>query len=222
MAGSRATYISLVAAAYNNVLHLTPRGWRSIAVEAGVGAAAAGGVLWLRSETSALRVAPGDAALSMATAGVLVGLTHVAQRRRGLSRLLADRRMAGMSPRRFVVHVGLRIPLLSGLAEEIIFRGVVWELLARAGGPRSATLWSSAAFGASHLAVAREHAAREGQPAAVWVAATVTATFAAGLALGWLRRVTGTIWSPAGVHTAANIVLSVTGRRMGSATSAGP
>jgi membrane protease YdiL (CAAX protease family) len=108
------------------------------------------------------------------------------------------------------------VPVLFGtvLLEEVGFRGVLWGQLNRRHGPGVATAVSSVLFGLWHIlpardmgrhnrAVGRAFGAGEGSQVAV-VASAVAATAAAGVVLAELRRRTGSLIAPAGLHWAAN------------------
>jgi membrane protease YdiL (CAAX protease family) len=106
------------------------------------------------------------------------------------------------------------VPLGTVLFEEVAFRGVLWGLLCREWGPARATLVSSGLFGLWHvlpsLRLNRVNPAvggvvgegRAGQ--ALAVAGAVMFTAAAGLLLGELRRRSGSLLAPAGLHWAVN------------------
>jgi membrane protease YdiL (CAAX protease family) len=108
------------------------------------------------------------------------------------------------------------VPVLFGtvLLEEVGFRGVLWGQLNRRHGPGVATAASSVLFGLWHILPARDMAhhnramgrafsSGEGSRAVV-VASAVAATTAAGVALAELRRRTGSLIAPAGLHWATN------------------
>ncbi|WP_244945501.1 CPBP family intramembrane glutamic endopeptidase [Couchioplanes caeruleus] len=106
------------------------------------------------------------------------------------------------------------VPLGTVLFEEIAFRGVLWALLCRRTGAARATLVSSGLFGLWHVlpslrlnrvnpAVAQiAGSGRIGQLLAV--AGAVVFTTAAGAVLCELRRRSGSLLAPAGLHWAVN------------------
>jgi len=106
------------------------------------------------------------------------------------------------------------IPVGTVLLEEVAFRGVLWGLLQRRGGPVLATAASSALFGLWHilpslgLATANEaigSAVGQGRSAQVLtVAGTVLFTAASGVVFCELRRRSGSLLAPAGLHWAVN------------------
>ncbi|GGQ48788.1 hypothetical protein GCM10010166_16360 [Couchioplanes caeruleus subsp. azureus] len=108
----------------------------------------------------------------------------------------------------------LLVPLGTVLFEEVAFRGVLWGLLHRRGGATLATLVSSGLFGLWHvlpsLRLHRVNPAvaqivgpgRNGQLLAV--AGAVVFTAAAGAVLCELRRRSGSLLAPAGLHWAVN------------------
>ncbi len=119
------------------------------------------------------------------------------------------------------------IPLQTVWLEEVGYRGVLPALLERDHGPRVADVASAVLFGLSHVrpAVEFEHARRrtEAGSTAAAVAGTVAATTVAGLALGWLRRRSGSLLAPMGAHWALNAggVLAGVSARRGLPVTAG-
>jgi membrane protease YdiL (CAAX protease family) len=106
------------------------------------------------------------------------------------------------------------IPIGTVLLEEVAFRGVLWGLLRRLGGTALATTASSALFGLWHIlpslglatnneaigsAVGHGNSAR-----AVTVLGTVLFTAASGVVFCELRRRSGSLLAPAGLHWAVN------------------
>ena len=204
--------IALLIAGWNNALHLAPARRREFAVVAGVTTAAVAGGAWLSTwvdlSAGALDALPWAAA-TMTAGGLLALVARVAPR---VGKSLADQRIVGMSRVRFVVHTALRIPLVSGLAEEILFRGLMWALLA----PLFGTWWTlavtSVAFGLWHVVVSAQQARRIGVHPPKWVTVNVLATLVAGFLLGLLRVATGGVWAPAAVHALVNVAVAVASR----------
>jgi uncharacterized protein len=112
-----------------------------------------------------------------------------------------------------LVKVAVDIPS-TVLVEEFAFRGVLWGLLTLMVGSRASTGWSSLAFGLWHVppalgfvtANSTASAVSDRSPAitAAVVAGTVIFTAAAGVLLCELRRRSGTLLAPMGLHWAAN------------------
>lgn len=106
------------------------------------------------------------------------------------------------------------IPVRTVLLEEIAFRGVLWALLRRLRSTRAATAWSSALFGLWHVlpavgfaggnAAAQHLLGRSAVGTAVVVAGTVAFTTAAGVVFCELRRRSGSLLAPIGLHWATN------------------
>ena len=223
-----AVALAVAVAVWNNLLHLSPPRWRRWVVTAGVVGAAAVGASWSLWLWGARRSGLGDgassalwwgAAAATCTAGV-VAAGWVWPR---LGEALVDRRITRMSRRRFLGEAVLRIPVVTGLAEEVLFRGVAWAALAAVGGTAFAWVGTSVGFGVWHVVVSAQQARREeGRrgTATSWVVANVVATSLAGAALGGLRVLTGGIWAPAAVHTVVNLTLAV-GARLHARRSAG-
>lgn len=112
------------------------------------------------------------------------------------------------------VKIIVVIPLRTVLLEELAFRGVLWGLLRRRGTPTTATCWSAAAFGLWHVPAglrasesnqALEDAVGGSELATVAVVlAIVVFTGLAGLVFAELRRRSGSLLAPAGLHLATN------------------
>jgi uncharacterized protein len=106
------------------------------------------------------------------------------------------------------------IPLGTVLPEEIAFRGVLWSLLVRARGTTVATAVSSGLFGLWHvipsLRLNRVNPAvasvvgRGWAATALAVAGAVVFTALAGVVLCELRRRSGSLLAPMGLHWAVN------------------
>lgn len=107
------------------------------------------------------------------------------------------------------------IPLGTVIPEELAFRGVLWALIRRDRGARTATLWSSALFGLWHIVPALG-----GGPAndalagtvgsgpvgtVLGVLATVVLTSAAGVVLCSGRQRADSLLAPVLLHWAVNI-----------------
>ncbi|MBY5162949.1 CPBP family intramembrane glutamic endopeptidase [Salsipaludibacter albus] len=193
---------------WHNALHLAPPRLREPVVSIGVTAAAVAGGVWLFSSVDPTRGLAAAVPWTLATAGLCLGVVAVSRVVPTVAGWLTDQRMAAMGSSEFLVHTLVRIPMFTALTEEVLFRGVVWALLARMGGDVVALVGSSVAFGFGHVVVARDQARREGHDELRWIAVTVVATGLAGLFLGWLRLRTGGIWAPVGVHAAVNMVLA--------------
>jgi membrane protease YdiL (CAAX protease family) len=104
------------------------------------------------------------------------------------------------------------VPVLFGtvLLEEVAFRGVLWGLLRRRHGDGPATAVSSVLFGLWHILPTREIARHNravddvvggSRSLVVW---SVAFTTAAGVVLSELRRRSGSLIAPAGLHWATN------------------
>jgi len=106
------------------------------------------------------------------------------------------------------------IPLGTVIFEEVAFRGVLWGLLARDFGALAATAASACLFGLWHVLpamdLARANTSVQGRTAAgrrrvaITVLATVVFTTVAGIVFAELRRRSGSLAAPIGLHWATN------------------
>lgn len=133
----------------------------------------------------------GGAALAAGAAGYATLLALPAGRRL-LGGTGAERLPAGA----VAVRAGLQIPVGTVFCEEVAFRGVLPALA-----PRAPVVTAAAVFGLWHVGSAR-HPLGPHVPAPGGGVVAVTAL--AGLLLGALRRRTGSLLAPAGVHLATN------------------
>jgi membrane protease YdiL (CAAX protease family) len=119
-----------------------------------------------------------------------------------------------VGPRAALYTALVAIPLGTVLFEEVAFRSVLWGLLARDHGALVATAVSAGIFGLWHvlpaLDLARTHTSIQGhlavgrRRAAVTVLATVVFTTLAGIVFAELRRRSGSLLAPIGLHWATN------------------
>jgi membrane protease YdiL (CAAX protease family) len=114
-----------------------------------------------------------------------------------------------LDPRTVVPLLVVGVPLVA-LNEELFFRGVLLDLLGPLGW-RRAVLWSSVAFGASHIV---NLVAGAFPP---FVLMQVAATTAGGVALAAIRIRTGSLWPVIAVHAVIDLVAVST--LTGSATN---
>jgi membrane protease YdiL (CAAX protease family) len=128
---------------------------------------------------------------------------------------LADPRMGTLSARSATAHIMVRIPILTALIEEAVFRGVLHAALI-ALYPEPAALWGGAVlFGLWHIGPGLDQARavdRRSLAGIAHVMITVIVTTVAGAGLVWLRIETGSIWVPVVVHAGLNMTLAVFAR----------
>jgi membrane protease YdiL (CAAX protease family) len=129
----------------------------------------------------------GAAAAAPVVLGVAAG-TAIPQVRRGM----AARRLPDSATRWLL----LRIPVGTVWSEEVTYRAALGTAAAQAFGPRAGRLFTSVAFGLSHVPDAR--AAGESVPT------TVLATGAAGWLFSWLSEKSGSLAAPMLAHLAVN------------------
>ncbi len=128
--------------------------------------------------------------------------------------LFEDRRYDGMGAGELAVRVLVLVPVGTVLLEEVAFRGVLYGLVCRTHGALRATAVSSLLFGlwhvlpSLHLATAKpaltEVFGDSAAGAALAVAGAVLFTAAAGVLFCELRRRSGSLLAPMGLHWAVN------------------
>ncbi|MFI6042955.1 lysostaphin resistance A-like protein [Nocardia sp. NPDC051321] len=91
----------------------------------------------------------------------------------------------------------MHIPIGTVYSEEMIFRATLDPLLDNTFGSRLGSVLGALTFGLWHIHPA--HAAGDSVPVAI------AATAAGGVALGWLRRRTGSVTAPALLHLVVNV-----------------
>jgi membrane protease YdiL (CAAX protease family) len=105
-------------------------------------------------------------------------------------------------------QVLIRMPLGTVLLEEVAFRGVLYGLLRRGHGVAWATVLSSVLFALWHippaLHLANANPALAGANTAAAVAVALVGAALAGVALCELRRRSGSLLAPIGLHWATN------------------
>ena len=205
----------LVMAAVNVWVHLGPR--RTHLVTGPLAAAAllvvarSAGLSWaelgLARGALARGVGYGAVAAVLVAAGYAVALAVPATR--GAFR--DTRYQVGTGSALYTAFVA--VPLATVVFEEVAFRGVLWGLLAHDHGAAWATAVSSVLFGLWHvlpaLAAARTNAALQaGRDSRRRLLATVLGTVAftvvAGVVFAELRRRSGSLLAPVGLHWATN------------------
>ncbi|WP_371478604.1 lysostaphin resistance A-like protein [Kitasatospora sp. NBC_00315] len=142
--------------------------------------------------------------------------------------LFADRRTQGDGAGTVAFEVLVRLPLGTVLLEELAFRGVLYGLLWKGWGVKVATIGSSVLFGLWHVLPSLHLG--EDKPAlgslfghsvvgvVVVEAGTVLFTGLAGVLFCELRRRSGSLLAPAGLHWATNALGIVTAFALRSLT----
>lgn len=157
-----------------------------------------------------LAIALPDAFRALVTGVALVGLIVLIQvaSLRHLSRLPAEQQgFTGVLARRFLPQSGVEalvffaLAVTAGVCEEIIFRGFVFTVLARAAGD---AVWVGLLGSAAMFAVAHLYQGRRG----------VAATFVGGLLFGVSRIVSGSILPAIVAHAVADLTVGLAAPRM--------
>jgi membrane protease YdiL (CAAX protease family) len=214
------TELSTVAviAASNIVLNRAlPRG---ADVPAGLAAASIVALMALRSGATVSDVGlDGDARPTSVRLGLSLGVPIGTAIMLGafsnrLRRFYDGDRMASTGLFEALYQFGIRIPIATAAAEEIIFRGGLEAVLRLRRSPEQAALLSSLLFGFWHVLPTLDRMDADQSLAeihdgsllrrAAGVATTVAFTFAAGLGFSLLRRRTGSILAPIIVHASFN------------------
>ncbi|MEU9353570.1 CPBP family intramembrane glutamic endopeptidase [Streptomyces griseoloalbus] len=128
--------------------------------------------------------------------------------------LFEDRRYDGMSGSDLVLRIFVLVPVGTVLVEEIAFRGVLYGLVCRARGVVGATVVSSLLFGLWHVLPSLHLATAKPALTTVFgdsvlgavlaTLSTVLFTAAAGVLFCELRRRSGSLLAPLGLHWALN------------------
>jgi membrane protease YdiL (CAAX protease family) len=153
--------------------------------------------------------------LGLGTCALVSTVGLIMLRKDSLRHLLVDSRVAGLSKQGTMFAVLVRIPLVTALVEEVVFRGVLHAALMAAFPPAAAVWIGAALFGIWHLGPAVDQAQENGmnrRGQLLHSVVTVVAMTLAGAILVWLRVETGSIWAPLAVHAAANMAATVLAR----------
>ncbi|MGW6875463.1 CPBP family intramembrane glutamic endopeptidase [Streptomyces xanthophaeus] len=145
----------------------------------------------------------------------LVGFVYLAGALLPATRgLFEDRRYEAMEGGEVMLRVFVLVPVGTVLVEEIAFRGVLYGLVRRAGGAVRATAVSSLLFGLWHVLPSLHLAAAKpavnsvvgdsGLGTVLAVLGAVLFTAAAGVLFCELRRRSGSLLAPMGLHWAVN------------------
>ncbi|MFE5487227.1 CPBP family intramembrane glutamic endopeptidase [Streptomyces sp. NPDC056527] len=170
-------------------------------------------------------LAPGTLARGARWALALIGLVAVVYLVGALlpatRTLFEDRRYADLSGGELLIRVLVLVPVGTVLLEEIAFRGVLYGLVRRVRGTVWATAVSSLLFGlwhvlpSLHLATAKPALTTvfgdSATGAALAVLSAVLFTAAAGVLFCELRRRSGSLLAPMGLHWAVNALGYVVG-----------
>jgi membrane protease YdiL (CAAX protease family) len=121
---------------------------------------------------------------------------------------VADERAAGLGASEIAFNMLVRIPLGTALAEELVFRGVLYGTFRRSG-RAIATVGSSVAFGLWHVRPALASIRANLPDAGEWttvllVLSAVVMTAVAGALFCWLRERAGGIAAPWAFHATLN------------------
>ncbi|MGH2753813.1 MAG: CPBP family intramembrane glutamic endopeptidase [Actinomycetota bacterium] len=139
------------------------------------------------------------------------------------ARLIADRRVAGMHGSTLAFYTLVRIPLGTAVAEEVMFRGVLYAVWLDTGlSSFSAAQASSVAFGLWHISptingvLINDPGASNRKIVNAVIGAVLFTTFA-GLGLTWLRVGTSGLLAPIVLHAGVNAVGALAAVRADSA-----
>lgn len=165
--------------------------------------------------------APSGGMLAAWGSGTVIAMTVIGLAMLSTSSLrghLADPRIGSMSKRQAATQILIRIPIMTALIEEAVFRGVLHGALI-ALYPAPVALWGGAVlFGLWHIGPGLDQAKasdRRSLAGLGHVLVTVIATTIGGAGLVWLRMQTGSIWVPVVVHAGLNMTLAIFARLAG-------
>ncbi|GEM_PF-1380729 len=181
---------------------------------------------WFGPETVGLSGPDGGllAAWGSGTVLIMFSVGMVMLSRPELRDHLTDPRITAMTRRQSATQLLIRIPVMTALIEEAVFRGVLHAALI-AVYPAPIALWGGAVlFGLWHIGPGLDQAQsvnRRSLAGVAHVMITVIATTVAGAGLVWLRIETGSIWVPVAVHAGVNMTMAIFARLAGSAGWAG-
>jgi membrane protease YdiL (CAAX protease family) len=167
----------------------------------------------------------GDLADVILPAAIIVvfvaGVSILARSRH--ARLIADRRVTGLSGAALAFHILVRIPLGTGVTEEVVFRGVLFASWRSAGmSTVAAALCAAVAFGLWHISptiigVRMNDMEASRRKIRIAIAGAVVLTTMVGLGLTWFRLETGSLVGPmvlhAGINSAGAFAAVKAGRR---------
>jgi membrane protease YdiL (CAAX protease family) len=164
-----------------------------------------------------LRFTPRELGLHVTWRGALIGLAlGVAVVPVGMYLLLADagdsvgaENVEGLSAAGIAWRAGVRILVGTAIAEEVLFRGLLYALWMRAAGTGTAIAATAIAFGLWHCVISLESVrdAEVGGPGAfagLAYAATLIGLAAAGAVFALLRRWTSNLAAPVTLHWTVN------------------
>ncbi|AXE24271.1 CPBP family intramembrane metalloprotease [Streptomyces globosus] len=151
---------------------------------------------------------------ALALVGIVAAVYLVAALLPAGRALFEDRRYAGMDGGELALRILVLVPVGTVLVEETAFRGVLYGLVRRARGTVWATAVSSLLFGLWHVLPSLGLASAKpalggvfggsGAGAALAVLSAVLFTAAAGVLFCELRRRSGSLLAPLGLHWAVN------------------
>jgi membrane protease YdiL (CAAX protease family) len=206
----------LVLAGVNVWVHVAPRGVHLVtgplAAVLLLLVARSAGLSWAELGLGREALGPGlrYAGAAAAVVAVAYGVAVALPATRGALRDTRYRVGAGAAARTALVT----IPLATVVFEEVAFRGVLWGLVAHDHGTAWATAVSSVLFGLWHVlpaldlartnTVLRADAGAGRRRVLLTVLGTVAFTTVAGVVFAELRRSSGSLLAPAGLHWAAN------------------
>lgn len=184
--------------------------WLTAFIQLAVGATAAAGALHrgysLRDLGLAREQARAGSRLGAVVAAGVIAVVTVVAMVPATQRYFEDDRFIELSAGRALGEIVVRIPFVTTLTEEVLFRSVLLAVLLVALSKWQAVAVTSLLFGLWHVLPTIDLQANEGNLDVVeWEAVgTVVVTAVAGTVLAWLRLRSGSTVAPWLVHTTVN------------------
>lgn len=224
MTSERIDFISILAliVAVNVSAGAAPSRLGAAILQGGVAGFAVVGALSRGYTVSDLALSPGSVASGvrwgMISAGVIIAGVILVAVVPITRRFFSDDRFANISGGEVLYETAFRIPVVTALTEEILFRSVLLGILLTLAATQRAVLIQALLFGLWHVVTTLGDLSGNDVTGSLttWgrvgaVVATVVATGAAGVFFGWLRVRSGSVVAPWIAHVSFNAATFLAG-----------